>query len=151
MPEASGAGRGWVGGWVGGGQVKRVGRSVFFALVYNYSREDLAVNVTADGSVVAATVRWGDHVAGGLFGGAPAAIAAYSAAYFRAFNRLADAGHFVGKDQNVINTACVENPGLCLAVPPRGRSDPWHVMVPFLLGDYPEAAPFPIQAQVEAR
>ncbi len=120
--------------------------SVFFALVNNYSREDLLVNTTADGAVIAANVHWVDHVAGGFFGGTPAAIAAYSAAYFRAFHRLADGSHFVGKDQNVINTACVENRGLCIAVLPRGKSDPWHVMVPFLVGDYPEAVPIPIQA-----
>ena len=126
-------------------QVRRLGHSVFFALVNNYSSDDLRVNTTAGGPV-AAQVRWADHVAGGLFGGTPAAIAAYRAAYLRAFNRLADGGHFVGKDQNVINTVCVENRGLCVVVLPRGRSDPWHVMVPFLLGDYPEAVPIPIQA-----
>ena len=77
-----------------------------------------------------------DHIAGAIWGGSAAAVLRFHDAYFRAFRRLADAGAFVGKDQTVMNLACMENAGLCALVRPDGRVyDAWFFMLPFLLGD----------------
>lgn len=63
-------------------------------------------------------------------------------AYFRVFSRLANSGQFVGKDQALMNMACVENDGLCMIVQPKPEVyGEWFYMIPFLLGDTPDDAP----------
>ena len=82
-----------------------------------------------------------DHIAGAIWGGGAAAVRAFHDAYFRVFRRLADARAFVGKDQTLMNLACLESPGLCALVRPDARVyDEWFFMLPFLLGDVAEVA-----------
>ena len=77
-----------------------------------------------------------DHVAGAIWGGSAAAVLRFHDAYFRVFTRLADAGAFVGKDQTLMNQACMENAGLCALVRPDASVyNEWFFMLPFLLGD----------------
>ena len=113
-------------------------------MIHNYTDKELLLR--PDGA--AADGFWRNHLAGAVWGGAPAGVAAFAAAYFRAFNRLADEGRFVGKDQMVMSAACVEGAGLCRLVQPRPEVfDPWFYMVPFLLGDTPDDAPWPVRGR----
>ena len=79
-------------------QVRLGPPSVYFSAVNNFTQRDLRLN--PDGT--AATAYFQSRLAGAIWGGAGAAALAFHDAYFRAFNRQADAGVFVGKDQNVI-------------------------------------------------
>ena len=52
---------------------------------------------------------------------------------------------FLGKDQAVMATVCIENPGLCLLVDAGsgGEGDPWFRMQQFFRGDHHfRAVPF---------
>jgi hypothetical protein len=106
---------------------------VFFSLVRDFTWQELML--TPNGT---SPLTWlPDRLSGAVWGGGAEAVLRFVDAYFTVFNRLADAGHFVGKDQTIMNLACIENaPHLCVMVTPR-----WFVynvffyMIPFLLGD----------------
>ena len=83
-----------------------------------------------------------DHLAGAIWGGKAAAVLRFHDAYFRSFSRLANTGAFVGKDQSIMNIACIENDGLCMVLTPDPKVySEWFYMMPFLLGDTPQDVP----------
>ncbi len=113
--------------------------SVFFSNVADFAPEDL--RVLPDHT--AANNQFSDHLAGAIWGGKASAVLAFHDAYFRVFMRLADSGGFIGKDQTVMNIACIENERLCMLVRPRGNVyNIWFYMIPFLLGDTPSDVPY---------
>ena len=77
-----------------------------------------------------------DHIGGGMWGGSASVVFSFCKEYFRLFEVLQKEGKFVGKDQCIMNTACVLNKGLCALVKPdRAFGDTWFFLVPLLLGD----------------
>ena len=75
-----------------------------------------------------------DHLAGNMWGGTAGAVLRFREAFFQTFERLADAGQFVGKDQTIMNHVCSEEEGLCSILDPK-KMDRWFFMLPYLLGD----------------
>jgi hypothetical protein len=122
----------------------RSSNRVFFANIFNFTREDLVVR--PDGTAESLYIP--DRLAGAVWGGRATAVLAFRDSYFRVFNRLTDIGRFVGKDQTIMNIACVENaPDLCAMVRPKERYNPWFYMVPFLLGDTPSDVPYTLSVE----
>lgn len=111
-------------------QVRQAPHSVFFALVNPFSAADIELD--QDGYAVHHLST--DHIAGACWGGEAQAVLRFHGAFQATFRRLADKGRFVGKDQTVINTICVQTKYLCALVQP-GIFNPWFDMVPMLLGD----------------
>ena len=79
-----------------------------------------------------------DRLAGNLFGGHRAAVRVWARLYYQVLQEYVDRGWFVGKDQNLINSLCVQHPSLCLVVDPRLGShvNPWFSLWGWLLGQH---------------
>ena len=112
-------------------QVRMFSRGVFFGMVNDFTKEEL---VLINGK---SNLTWlPDRLSGGLWGGRASSVISFSKTFFSIFNRLADSGYFVGKDQLITNLACIENARLCIVVKPNCYfCNKWFNMVPFLLGD----------------
>jgi hypothetical protein len=92
-----------------------------------------------------------NHLSGACWGGHSSSVLLFKEAYYAVFARMAEAGHFVGKDQTLMNRACIENPGLCHTVRPNPSVyNEWFYMVPFLLGETPQDLPFPLERTLVA-
>ena len=76
-----------------------------------------------------------DRLAGNMFGGHKTSIPAWVDLYYRVFRQYIDSGWFVGKDQNIMNTACTRHPSVCYIVDPRVWyfGNPWFSMWECLL------------------
>jgi hypothetical protein len=111
-------------------QVKRAPHSVFMLVVVPFS----AAEIELDQGGHAKHHLSSDHLVGGCWGGEARAVLRFHEAYKATFSRIADEGRFVGKDQTVFNTICVQTKDLCTLIQP-GIFDPWFDMVPFLLDD----------------
>lgn len=77
-----------------------------------------------------------DRLAGNLFGGHHMAVRVWTRLYYQIFQEYVGRGWFVGKDQNLMNSLCVQHPSLCLAVDPGLGSlvNPWFSLWGWLLG-----------------
>jgi hypothetical protein len=120
-------------------QVRMMKDGVFFSLVDDFTDKELLT--LHNGS---SPLTWTpDRMSGAVWGGRTTAVSSFVNAYFKVFNRLADAGYFVGKDQTVMNIACIEHKRtLCIMVKNRWfMYNSWFYMVPFLLGDT-DGAPY---------
>jgi len=121
-------------------QVMAFPDSVFFAIVADFAENEL--DLLPDGT---SEFTWmPDRLAGAVWGGNAQAVLHFRDAYFTVFNRLADQGVFVGKDQTIMSITCVEQaPSMCSLVTPRQEVyNVWFYMIPFLLGDMTEDAPY---------
>jgi hypothetical protein len=58
-----------------------------------------------------------DVVAAGGFGGDVAGVQAFSTSFYAMADAFLAAGHFVGKEQNVMTAACIAQPRLCALLP----------------------------------
>ena len=57
-----------------------------------------------------------DRIGGGTIGSDPASLARWHAAYYALVERFKGEGRFLGKDQNIMATTCLET-DLCLLLP----------------------------------
>jgi hypothetical protein len=119
--------------------VHRCPHAVFFAMVAPFTQQELLRSSREGPSIVA------DRLSGAIWGGTADAVASFGTVYWKTFDRLASEGYFVGKDQDIMNTACVEHPGLCMGVRSslQARGE-WFFMLPFLLREASQAVVAPI-------
>ena len=111
--------------------------SIFIVLVEPFQQDELKLNYDGTSKYTGR-----NHLAGAIWGGSASSVLRFYESYFRVFFRLADAGLFVGKDQTVMNMACLETDGLCALVQPDvSVYNEWFFMLPFLLGDAPSIVP----------
>ena len=54
-----------------------------------------------------------DRIMGGMFGGHGSTVRAWVSLYYTVFNEYVKRQWFVGKDQNIMNTLCMEHPDMC--------------------------------------
>ena len=62
------------------------------------------------------------RLSGGIFGGTKASISKYHEAYYNIIRRQLSQGRFVGKDQNIMATTCLET-NICLLI--QGNDFAW--------------------------
>ena len=76
-----------------------------------------------------------EGVGGGMFGGHISFVDKWVALYYRVFHEYVKRGWFVGKDQNLLNSLCSENPGVCMyfSLLDEGQGDVWFSMWDCLL------------------
>lgn len=77
-----------------------------------------------------------DRIAGNMFGGHRTTVQPWVDLYYQVFRQYVDAGWFVGKDQNIMNTVCARHPSACYLVDPMVSvfANPWFSMWECLLG-----------------
>ncbi|OQV17543.1 hypothetical protein BV898_08314 [Hypsibius exemplaris] len=95
---------------------------VFFLEVYPFSSADRALNPVS--GLPERDFRLDIRLGGGIFGGHVKALARYDAVYYETMGRMATAGRFVGKDQNVMSSVAVMYPDLVRLV--AGGGDWWY-------------------------
>ena len=77
-----------------------------------------------------------NHIAGAIFGGQRESIKAWVLKYLEVFRLYVKLNRFVGKDQTVYASTCIENIGFCRYVKPRADLyDVWFNMIPFIVGE----------------
>ena len=77
-----------------------------------------------------------NRLMGGIFGGHSSVVSRWLDAFKTVTSQYIQCGWFIGKDQSVMNTACLRFQGLCHFVGPSLSSrDPWHVLKYYILGD----------------
>jgi hypothetical protein len=78
-----------------------------------------------------------NRIAGGLYGGSPPAVLAWAALYARVFQEYVERGWFVGKDQNLMATLCVQHPFACVLATPNTTADEnrWFTLWECLIGE----------------
>ena len=71
-----------------------------------------------------------DRVAGNMFGGHASTIQPWAQLYYQTFQTYINRGWFVGKDQNIFNTLCIEHPDACVLLKPHVwfGENPWFKM-----------------------
>ena len=76
------------------------------------------------------------RIGGGTIGCDLDSVYKWHSAYYRTFQEYLDRGQFVGKDQNLMASVCVET-GMCLLVQMKSKSDSWFQLQQWLRGDIP--------------
>jgi hypothetical protein len=79
--------------------------TVYFMLIEHFTRQEMIGNFQYTTGM--------DRIAGNMFGGHGSAVRSWSSLYYTVFNEYVKKGWFVGKDQNIMNTLCVEHPSMC--------------------------------------
>eukprot|EP00656_Telonema_subtile_P056259 TRINITY_DN8949_c0_g1_i1.p1 TRINITY_DN8949_c0_g1~~TRINITY_DN8949_c0_g1_i1.p1 ORF type:complete len:275 (-),score=58.17 TRINITY_DN8949_c0_g1_i1:93-917(-) len=85
----------------------------------------------------------GAYVGGGFIGGYAPGLLEWHTRMYRTLDDYQRTGHFLGKDQPIMVTACLEKVDKCYLVPwpkdpPRNYGDLWFFMSPVLHGDVPD-------------
>lgn len=77
-----------------------------------------------------------DRLGGGMFGGHVSAVVPWVQLYYQTLGTYVARGWFVGKDQNIMNTLCIENPTACVLLDPNVwvMENPWFKMWECLFG-----------------
>ena len=75
-----------------------------------------------------------DRLAGGMFGGHASFIQTWLALYQQFFQKYIECGWFVGKDQSIFNSICIQRPDKCVLIHNTDpQRNPWYSLVYFLL------------------
>eukprot|EP01083_Nonionella_stella_P096836 272256_1 len=92
----------------------------------HFQPDDLKVNSTGD---CITSFQSKPRIASDMFGGRHAAINLWYERYYTTLRQHIKAGRFVGNDQDIIATICVENPELCYLFQPLfGFGDPHYFL-----------------------
>jgi hypothetical protein len=99
---------------------------VYFGLVEQFQEIFPATTSWCDGP----SFLHKNRIMGGIFGGYKTIINQWLDSFKEVTKQYIKCGWFVGKDQSIINTACLRFEGLCNFVrpPPSSTKDPWHVL-----------------------
>ena len=99
---------------------------VYFGLVEQFQEIFPATTSWCDGP----SFLHQNRLMGGIFGGHKSMVNKWLNSFKEVTQRYIDCGLFIGKDQSIMNTACLRFEGLCHFISPSPSStrDPWHVL-----------------------
>ena len=79
--------------------------TIYFMLVGHFTRQEMLGKFHYTTGM--------DRVAGNMFGGHGSVVDSWVSLYYAVFDEYVKRGWFVGKDQNIMNTLCVEHQDIC--------------------------------------
>ena len=109
-------------------------QGVLLLSINSFSKEELQVDKDGLSEVDFSSV---DRIGGGTIGCDISTLDSWHSSFYSSMERYAREGRFLGKDQSVMATVCVEQPQLCLLLDAEsgGQGDPWFRMQQFFRGD----------------
>ena len=109
---------------------------ILLLLVKEFTDEEM---VLVEGKSLAELSEIEARIGGGAIGGDKQSIEIWHKAFYKTIRSYLDEGKFIGKDQNMMATTCLES-DMCLLVHGHGDEDngtpnPWFMMQPWLRGE----------------
>lgn len=115
-------------------------KGIFFVNLYPFTSEQTYLNSMGHSEFDFSNE---NHIAGAIFGGQRESMKEWESKYLGVFRLHVELGRFVGKDQTVYASTCIENMGFCHYVKPRADLyDVWFNMIPFIVGEMDNAVIF---------
>lgn len=117
--------------------------SVYYACVKPFTLEELQHNSNVKFEMKV-------HLAGGLFLVHRSRAERWSKTYLRVFDQYTERGWFLGKDQDLLATACVQYPSECALLPTNtAPGNPWFSVLYYALGMMPDATPYHLSCELK--
>jgi FkbM family methyltransferase len=130
----------WAGRLLDKASVNLDAKMVYYACVEPFAQDELEVQ--PDG-FCHTKFEMKVHLAGGLFLIHRSKARDWADIYRRVFDQVASMGYFVGKDQDVLSTACVQHSSTCALLPTTtAPGDQWFSILYYVLGMMPNAMPY---------